>query len=1037
MAIFHRMGIGCLLFAAGAAAAAELSIGRGQVQAVFNEQNGRLTLINGASRTAFATVEAFADTGATVRTAGANDTRLGAGEALEAVYPDGRRDQVLIFKNQPFIFFRAILKNGAAQAVTNRVAYPALTVDLGIPAASLNSLGTGGLLKPDKNPGSYMWTAVADPATRRGVVAGWITTDRGSGVVRMSVTNDAVRLLPHVDYGRLLLAPGQAETSETLAVGCFEDARLGLEAYADAIAKVYDIHLPPMPTVHCTWYVDGASRENVLTGRTAFASQVLKPFGLGVVQIDDGWQLGHSTNGPKKVFINYNPQGPYPSGMQPTAAMINKAGMTAGLWLIPFAGSCDDPWFADKLAWFAKKPDGKPFDTRWGGTCLDLTRPDTQAYLKDVIRTITRDWGYTYLKMDGLYTGASLNLNYVCDTFREDEIGQAVLADPQVTQIQMMRNSLKLVRDTAGKDVFLLGCCTPQNMRSAGAAFGRVDAMRIGPDNGANWSAMMRGPEFGAWQYFLNRRVWYNDPDPLYVRASLPLEHAQAICSWVTLSGAMNSSSEHYDRLPPERLDLLKRTMPSHSAVARPADLFESRIPGLWTVTDAATADHPRRDVLGLFNWESAEKTVDEPLAKLGLDGAGEHIAFDFWSNSLTPPFKGRLVQTLRPQSCAVLAVRPVLDRPQLISTARHITQGIVDVTAERWDAKTRTLSGVCLTVAGDRNELRILTYTSPGAACGAVASAAITGANGYELTIAPGEGQVTRPDDAYSNANTPDAPVTTLFEPKAEEGLVRVAFSCGSGGPVAWKVTFSDKPAPALAPAATGLKAEMPDIYGPVTLTWQSNTRACEIRRDGQAVASAALGGLWRDTRVASRKTYRYEVVPFTLAGARGAAQATTFTVPEIPQFGNVPPKPDVKLDSLKPLKTAVGWGSFKTSTALNGPLRLGQETYASGVCIHADGYAVYARDPAWRRFVAVAGIDESQRPQNQSSVIFSVAAEAADGRRVLAVSPVIRFGQRERWHFDVEMPKDAERVVILSESAGDGNKSDHGDWCNAGFIK
>ena len=96
-----------------------------------------------------------------------------------------------------------------------------------------------------------------------------------------------------------------------------------------------------------------------------------------------------------------------------------------------------------------------------------------------------------------------------------------------------------------------------------------------------------------------------------------------------------------------------------------------------------------------------------------------------------------------------------------------------------------------------------------------------------------------------------------------------------------------------------------------------------------------------------------------------------------------------------------------------------------------------VCGRDPLWRRFVAVAGIDESQRPQNQSSVIFSVAAEAADGRRVLATSPVLRFGQRERWHFDVELPKDAERVVLLSESAGDGNKSDHANWCDAGFVK
>lgn len=1034
MDLLRPVGLACLFTVSAAVAADGLSIGNDRVSARFDAATRQLLLSETPANQPFATADAFLPPGAQLRSAKVKDRALGKGQALEAACPDGTLRQAIVFPEQPFVFFRTLLKNGSAPCVTNRVSYPELTLDLGQPPAALNTLGTGGLLKPDKNPGSYMWTAVADPATRRGAVAGWVTTDRGSGIVRMAVTNGAVRLLPHVDYGRLLLAPGQSETLETFAVGSFDDARLGLEAYADALARIYDIRLPPMPTVHCTWYVDGASSENVLTGRTDFARQTLTPFGLNVIQIDDGWQLGASKNGPKKVFIDHNPQGPYPSGMKPTADRIRKAGLTAGLWLIPFAGSSDDPWFADKTEWFAKKPDGKPYDTRWGGTCFDLTRADTRAYLKDVIRTITHDWGYTYLKMDGLYTGASVNLNYVCDTFREDEIGQAVLSDPAVTQIQMMRDSLKLVRDTAGKDVFLLGCCTPQNMRSAGAAFGRVDAMRIGPDNGANWSAMMRGPEFGAWHYFLNRRVWYNDPDPLYVRASLPLEHAQAICSWVTLSGQMNSSSEHYAQLPPERLDLLKRTMPSHTAVARPCDLFESRIPGLWLVTAAATADLPRRDVLGLFNWESEEKTLDATTAKIGLAGDGEHIAFDFWNNALTPPFKGRLVQTLRPQSCAVLAVRPVLGRPQLISTSRHITQGLVDVTEERWDAKTRTLSGVSHVVANDPYELRILTYGAD-ASIGAVASASLTGWNGYELTIAPGEGVVARPDDAYSNANTPDAPMTRLFEPKSEEGLVRVAFTCGTGGKVTWKVTFSDKPAPALVPVASGLKAEMPDVYGPVVLTWQSNTRACEIRRDGKTVATAALGGLWRDTRVESQKAYRYEVIPYTLAGARGPAQAVAFSVPAIPQLGAVPPKPQVTLDSLKPLKTAVGWGSFKTGTALNGPLRLGKETFASGVCIHADGYAVYARDPAWQRFVAVVGIDESQRPQSQSSVIFSVAAEAADGRRVLAVSPVIRFGQRERWHFDVALPKDAERIVLLAESAGDGNKSDHADWCDAGF--
>ncbi len=1017
-------------------AAADLSVGNSRLRVRYDEQTRSLLLSDRASGKVFATADEFASEGITV-TVAPFEWRTFKGDALMLTDARGGRDIVLVDADSPFVIIQKVIKSGGTQTITNRVTYPALTLDLGAPASSLNTLGTGGLLKPDKNPGSYMWAAVADPATRRGVVAGWITTDRGSGIVRLDVSNEVVRLLPHVDYGRLPLAPGQTLGLETFVIGRFDDARLGLEAYADAIAKVYDIHLPPMPTVHCTWYVDGASRENVMTGRTDYAASVLKPFGLGVMQIDDGWQLGHSKNGPKKVFIGHNPEGPYPSGMKPMAVAIRKAGMTAGLWLIPFAGSSDDPWFADKMDWFAKKPDGKPYDTRWGGTCFDLTRQDTQAYLKDVIRKMTRDWGYTYLKMDGLYTGSSVNLNYVCDTFREDEIGQAVLSDPATTQIEMMRNSLKLVRETAGTNVFLLGCCAQQNMRSAGAAFGLIDAMRIGPDNGANWASLLRGPEFGAWQYFLHRRVWYNDPDPLYVRASLPLEHAQVICSWVTLSGQMNSSSEDYARLPPDRLDLLKRTMPSHSATARPVDLFENRIPGLWLVTDAATSDHPRRDVLGLFNWDSKEKSFDEALAKVGLPGDCEQIAFDFWANALTPPFKGRLTQTLRPQSCAVLAVRPVLDRPQLISTSRHITQGMVDVRQERWDAKTRTLSGVSETVANDPYELRVLTYTGAGAPVGAVASAAITGPNGYELTITPGDGLVARPEDAYSNANTPDAPLTRLSEPKTEEGLVRVAFTSASGGPFAWKVTFSDKPAPVLVPAASALKAEMPDVYGPVMLTWSSNARACEIRRDGQVVAPAALGGAWRDARVSSEATYRYEVIPYTLAGARGAPQATAFTVPKVPQLSAVPPRPDVTLDTLKPLKTATGYGSFKVGASLNGPLRLGKETFASGVCIHADGYAVYARDPSWRRFVAVVGIDESQRPQNQSSVIFSVAAEAADGRRVLATSPALRFGQRERWHFDVELPKDAERVVLLSESAGDGNKSDHGDWCDAGFIK
>ena len=41
---------------------------------------------------------------------------------------------------------------------------------------------------------------------------------------------------------------------------------------------------------------------------------------------------------------------------------------------MPFAGNYNDPYFKDHQDWFAKGPDGKPYETAWGGTCLDMTQ---------------------------------------------------------------------------------------------------------------------------------------------------------------------------------------------------------------------------------------------------------------------------------------------------------------------------------------------------------------------------------------------------------------------------------------------------------------------------------------------------------------------------------------------------------------------------------------------------------------------------------------------------------------------------------------
>ena len=183
--------------------------------------------------------------------------------------------------------------------------------------------------------------------------------------------------------------------------------------------------------------------------------------------------------------------------------------------------------------------------------------------------------------------------------------------------------------------------------------------MRVGPDNGTSWGGLQSGPLFSSRNYHLHGRIWYNDPDPLYVRAQVPLAHAQLICSWVTISGNLSLCSEWLPSLPPERLDLLRRTMPSHGLLPRPVDLFEQEPARIWLLTDERRT--PRRDVVALYNWTSKPLDVDCECARIGLPRSVSYVAFDYWANAFLPPFKERLQTSLPKESCQVLALRPAL----------------------------------------------------------------------------------------------------------------------------------------------------------------------------------------------------------------------------------------------------------------------------------------------------------------------------------------------------------------------------------------
>jgi hypothetical protein len=686
-----------------------------------------------------------------------------------------------LYDDIPFVFMRSGVGNFGKEPLDMKKVVPAtFTLDLGKPADALRTMGTAGLTAPDKNPGSYLFLTLADPATRRGVVAGWLTQDRGSGVLFSSVKDGAVQFRAQIDYGHLRIPgiPAAPEVKdengiiaptvfETLVIGIFDDARLGQEQFADAIAKHYKIKLRPQVAGYCTWYSDqhgAAGDEKSIVELAEFAAKELKPFGFSFVQIDDEWQDGGAYNGPRRGFDRVKPNGPYPHGMKPVAEKIEKLGLTAGIWFLPFARNHQDPEYKDRQDWFVKRDNGKPYETAWGGTSLDLTHPAVKAHLVQLIKTI-HTWGYNYFKMDGLWTGTATEQLYVNDGYRDDHIGNnAPLHDPTKTNIEVFRDGLKLLREAAGPDVFFSGCNVSQNMRSLGGSIGLVDSMRIGPDNGQDWGGITTGPIRGSRLYFLNGRVWWNDPDPSYVRASIPLKHARLLTSWVAVSGAFNLNSDWIPGLPAERLDIMKRTMPAHGVTARPVDYFDAAMPSIWLVTDTRQA--VRRDVLGLFNWEGKDRAIGCTARRAGLDPAKTYHAFDFWGNTPATSLRGEFKYDVPGQSCRVIAVRAAEGHPVLAGTSRHVTQGIVDVADEKWNEAAGELGGTSRVVGNDPYELRV------------------AGLN---------DGKKWKPASVAVSAEDAAAGVTISAKPAVpgEDGWLRVVIASPQSRPVKWAVKF------------------------------------------------------------------------------------------------------------------------------------------------------------------------------------------------------------------------------------------------------
>lgn len=304
-----------------------ITIQNGILSAVFKPQSKTIEVKDIASG------KIFLKKGLTENVAGAvleqvADSVFGNGRALRLNKTGGGYYTFALYPKISFLFIKETVVNSSAEHKTlQKVKSFSFLVDLQQPLHRIKTLGTGGLLSPKANPGSYVFLTTVDTATREGVVTGWLTNERGSGVIFSDTNDNMVKIEPQIDYGRLLIPAKSSVGLETLLVGYFKDARLGEENFASLIARKQHIQLPPRKAVYCTWYSDkngGAGNETSTSELSNFIVRKLKPYGLGVIQIDDQWQDGGLYNGPARGFERANPKGPYPNGMTVAAQAIKK-----------------------------------------------------------------------------------------------------------------------------------------------------------------------------------------------------------------------------------------------------------------------------------------------------------------------------------------------------------------------------------------------------------------------------------------------------------------------------------------------------------------------------------------------------------------------------------------------------------------------------------------------------------------------------------------------------------------------------------------
>lgn len=441
----------------------------------------------------------------------------------------------------------------------------------------------------------------------------------------------------------LPLAAGERLSSEPVMFAAGKDYHAQLDEYGKAIRVLHhprDAQTGPMGWWSWTAYYYGLSEGTAITNAQWLAKH-LKALGYDYFHIDEGYQYADGEYTIPNASM-------YPHGMVCLAHEVSRLGLKLGVWVAPFRVSCRSRVYEHHKEWLVHNARGYPIQIGFVEPgkdpvyILDTTHPGAQNYLLETFRTMVREWGVRYFKLD-----------FMADTAIE---GQRYR--PNTTALEAQRIGLQVIRKAVGENVLLDKDSSPMLN-----PVGLVDEGRISQDTGhAFWASKDAASGIAA-RYYMNHNFYISDPDAFTVspqlipdqtwhqsRIPLTLDEAQVSIALAAMAGGMYEIGDDLPTLGanPDRLALVENhellQMVKLGQAAIPLDLMtyppEDEQPSVFILRE-----DKRQSILAVFNWTEQPRSHTFSLADLKLSSEGSYDAYDVFDNDKPVDFEGNVLR--------------------------------------------------------------------------------------------------------------------------------------------------------------------------------------------------------------------------------------------------------------------------------------------------------------------------------------------------------------------------------------------------------